>query len=112
MLRNRLCHTLEHLLTQTEPRGHGSSSPPAPDAELSPGDRVEGLANFGKPPGDFGTVEPINLDDALVKWDEDARMRLRQPWLKKLAKRFIPLASKQMHRCAPVPTRAVGINRQ
>jgi hypothetical protein len=86
--------------------------PPAPDAEMSPGDRVEGLANFGKPPGDFGTVEPINEDDALVKWDDDARMRLRQPWLKKLAKRFIPLASKHMHRCAPVPTRAVGINWQ
>jgi hypothetical protein len=112
MLRNRLCPTLEQLLTQTEPRGHGSSSPRLPTREMSPGDRVEGLANFGKPPGDFGTVEPINEDDALVKRDDDARMRLRQPWLKKLAKRFIPLASKHMHRCAPVPTRAVGINRQ
>jgi hypothetical protein len=59
--------------------------PSAPDSELNPGDRVEGLANFGKPTGEFGTVEQTNEDDALVKWDHDGRMRLRQPWLKKVS---------------------------
>jgi hypothetical protein len=34
--------------------------PSAPDSELNPGDRVEGLANFGKPTGEFGTVEQAN----------------------------------------------------
>ena len=58
--------------------------PSAPDSELNPGDRVEGLANFGKPTGEFGTVEQTNEEDALVKWDDDGRMRLRQPWLKKV----------------------------
>jgi hypothetical protein len=58
--------------------------PSAPDSELNPGDRVEGLANFGKPTGEFGTVEQTNEDDALVKWDDDGRMRLHRPWLKKV----------------------------
>jgi hypothetical protein len=31
--------------------------PSAPYAELNPGDRVMGLADFGKPTGEFGTVE-------------------------------------------------------
>jgi hypothetical protein len=35
--------------------------PSAPDSELNPGDRVEGLANFGKPTGEFGTVESLTL---------------------------------------------------
>jgi hypothetical protein len=61
------------------------AQPSAPDSELNPGDRVEGLANFGKPTGEFGTVEQTNEDDALVKWDDDGRMRLRQPWLKKIS---------------------------
>jgi hypothetical protein len=52
--------------------------------ELNPGDRVEGLGNFGKPTGEFGTVEQANEDDALVKWDDDGRMRLHQPSLKKV----------------------------
>src|SRR5579864_6074102 len=65
--------------------------PPAPDSELNPGDRVEGLANFGKPTGEFGTVEQTNEDDALVKWDDDGLMRLRQPWLKKVTKKIRPL---------------------
>jgi hypothetical protein len=60
--------------------------PAARDSELIPGDRVEGLANFGKPTGEFGTVEKTNEDDALVKWDDDGRMRLQQPWLKKVSK--------------------------
>ena len=58
--------------------------PSAPDSELNPGDRVEGLANFGKPTGEFGTVERTNDDDAIVKWDGDGRMRMHQPWLKKV----------------------------
>jgi len=58
--------------------------PPASNQELNPGDRVEGLGNFGKPTGEFGTVERANEDDAIVKWDDDGRMRLHQPWLKKV----------------------------
>ena len=54
------------------------------DQELNPGDRVEGLGNFGKPTGELGTVEQANDDDAVVKWDHDGRMRLHQPSLKKV----------------------------
>src|ERR1700687_1191732 len=60
------------------------SEPPATGQELSPGDRVEGLGNFGKPTGEFGTVEQANEDDAVVKWDDDGRMRVHQPSLKKV----------------------------
>jgi hypothetical protein len=60
------------------------SEPIATDQELSPGDRVEGLGNFGKPTGELGTVEQTNEEDALVKWDDDGRKRLHQPWLKKI----------------------------
>jgi len=60
------------------------TEPPARDQELNPGDRVEGLGDFGKPTGEFGTVEQTNDDDALVKWDDDGRRRLHQPWLKKI----------------------------
>jgi hypothetical protein len=52
--------------------------------ELSPGDRVEGLGNFGKPNGELGTVERTNEEDAVVKWDGDGGMRLHQPSLKKI----------------------------
>ena len=58
--------------------------PSAPDTELNPGDRVMGLADFGKPTGEFGTGEKTNEDDALVKWDDDGRTRQHQPSLKKL----------------------------
>jgi hypothetical protein len=58
--------------------------PSATDQELNPGDRVEGLGNFGKPTGEFGTVEQTNEEDAVVKWDDDGRIRLHQPWLKKV----------------------------
>jgi hypothetical protein len=58
--------------------------PPVTDQELNAGDRVEGLGDFGKPTGEFGTVEQANEDDAIVKWDHDGRMRLHQPWLKKV----------------------------
>ena len=68
------------------------AQPSAPDSELNPGDRVEGLANFGKPTGEFGTVEQTSEEDALVKWDDDGRMRLHQPWLKKVSKKAHPLA--------------------
>src|SRR5580704_10668085 len=61
------------------------TDPSASGGDLSPGDRVEGLGNFGKPTGEFGTVEQTNEDDALVKWDDDGRMKMRQPWLKKLS---------------------------
>jgi hypothetical protein len=52
--------------------------------ELNPGDRVEGLGDFGKPNGEIGTVERTNEEDALVKWDGDGRTRLHQPSLKKI----------------------------
>jgi hypothetical protein len=60
------------------------AEPSATNEELSPGDRVEGLGNFGKPNGAFGTVERANDEDAVVKWDDDGRERLPQPWLKKV----------------------------
>jgi hypothetical protein len=60
------------------------AEPAAINQELNPGDRVEGLGDFGKPTGEFGTVEQANEDDAVVKWDDDSRMRLHQPWLKKV----------------------------
>ena len=60
------------------------AAPAATDEELNPGDRVEGLGNFGKPTGQLGTVEQTNEDDAVVKWDDDGRNRLHQPSLKKV----------------------------
>ncbi len=53
--------------------------PWATDQELNPGDRVEGLGDFGMPTGEFGTVRQVNEDDAVVKWDDDGRKRLHQP---------------------------------
>jgi hypothetical protein len=58
--------------------------PSATGEELSPGDRVEGLGDFGKPTGEFGTVQQANEDDAVVKWDNDGRVRVHQPSLKKI----------------------------
>ena len=52
--------------------------------ELKSGDRVEHLGNFGRPTGEIGTVERTNEDDAVVKWDDDGRVRVGQPWLKRL----------------------------
>jgi hypothetical protein len=60
------------------------SDPSATGQELTPGDRVEGLGNFGKPTGEIGTVERANEEDAVVKWDDDGRTRLHQPSLKKI----------------------------
>jgi hypothetical protein len=50
---------------------------------MNPGDRVEGLGDFGRPTGEFGTVEQSNEDDAIVKWDDDGRRRIHQPSLKR-----------------------------
>lgn len=60
------------------------ATPPATGVELNPGDRVEGLGNFGKPTDEFGTVKQANEDDAVVKWDDDGRQRVGQRWLKKV----------------------------
>jgi hypothetical protein len=60
------------------------AEPMATGQELIPGDRVEGLGDFGRPTGEFGTVEQANEDDAVVKWDDDGRKRLHQPSLKKV----------------------------
>src|ERR1700677_3561683 len=62
------------------------AEPPARAPELRPGDHVEGLGNFGVPTGQLGIVERANEDDAVVKWDDDGRMRLHQLWLKKTSK--------------------------
>ena len=48
------------------------------------GDRVEGLGDSGKPTGEFGIVQQANEDDAVVKWDDDGRMRVHEPSLKKV----------------------------
>jgi len=60
------------------------ADPSTTHQELNPGDRVEGLGDFGKPTGEFGTVERANEDDAVVKWNHDGRVRLHQPCLKKV----------------------------
>jgi hypothetical protein len=39
---------------------------------------------FGKTNGEIGTVERANDEDAVVKWDDDGRMRIHQPSLKKI----------------------------
>ena len=58
------------------------TEPPPTGQEHIPGDRVEGLGDFGKPNGEIGTVERANEDDAVVKWDDDGRTRRRQSSLK------------------------------
>jgi len=60
------------------------ADPPATDQELNPEDRVEGIRIPRKPSVEFGTAEQANEDDAVVKCDDDGRMRLGQPWLKKV----------------------------
>jgi hypothetical protein len=60
------------------------ASPTSTGQALNPGDRVEGLGNFGKPTGDVGTVQRTNDEDAVVKWDGDGEMRIGQAWLKKI----------------------------
>jgi hypothetical protein len=60
------------------------SEPSANGQELTPGDRVEGLGDCGKPTGELGTIEQANEDDAIVEWADDGRKRLRQPLLKKV----------------------------
>ena len=60
------------------------TEPSASGQQLCPGDRVEGLGDFGRPTGEFGTVERTNEDDAVVKWDDDGRIRMHQPWFKKV----------------------------
>ena len=39
---------------------------------------------FRKPTDEFGTVERANEDDGIVKWDDDGRTRVHQPWLKRV----------------------------
>ena len=58
--------------------------PSSAGEELNPGDRVEGLGDFGKPTGKIGTIQRKNENDAMVKWDNDGRVRVGQPWLKKV----------------------------
>ena len=96
---------MNHITNSSIPKLHKAPQPPlshpgaTPDSdrakrpplaepcateELNPGDRVEGLGNFGKPTGEFGTIERSNEEDAIVKWDDDGRKRLHQPSLKKV----------------------------
>ncbi len=60
------------------------TEPAASGQELNPGDRVEGLGDLGKPTGECRTVQQANEDDAVVKWDDDGRVRVHQPSLKKV----------------------------
>ena len=60
------------------------AEPSATGPDLNPGDRVEGLGYFGVPTGQLGTVERTNEEDAVVKWDDDGRVRVHQPSLKKI----------------------------
>jgi hypothetical protein len=62
------------LLAEPSPSGTGTESRRS----------VEGLGNFGIPTGQLGTVEQTNEEDAVVRWDDDGRIRLRQTWLKKV----------------------------
>jgi hypothetical protein len=73
--------------------------PSGPHPNLTPGDRVERLGNFGKPTDEFGSVERANEDDAIVKWDDDGRTRVHQPWLKKTSE----YDSRAAHPVAVVP---------
>jgi hypothetical protein len=58
---------------------------PSPtDQELNPRRSRRGFGQLRKADGEFGTVEQANEEDAIVKWDDDGRMRLHQPWLKKV----------------------------
>ncbi len=59
------------------------AEPQGAHPDLNPGDRVEALGDFGKPTDQMGTVERTNEDDAIIKWDNDGRTRVHQPWLKK-----------------------------
>jgi hypothetical protein len=43
------------------------ADPSATSLELIPGDRVDGLGNFGVPTGQMGAVERTNEEDAVVK---------------------------------------------
>jgi hypothetical protein len=56
--------------------------PAGPHPDLTPGDRVERLGDFGKPTDELGSVERANEDDAIVKWDDDSRTRVHQSWLR------------------------------
>jgi hypothetical protein len=80
----RRCHT-----PGAPPDSDSAKKPPLVEPsgtgqDLSTGDRVEGLGDFGMPTGEFGTVRQVNEDDALVKWDDDGRIRVHQPSLKKM----------------------------
>jgi hypothetical protein len=50
--------------------------PAAADSELNPGGPRRGLGRL--------RGARANGEDAVVKWDDDGRTRLRQPWLKKV----------------------------
>ena len=75
---------LSHIPESEFPNEPTLTEPSAVHQGLNPGDRVEGVGNFGKPLGEFGTVEQANDDEAIVKWDDDGRMTIRQPWLQKI----------------------------
>ena len=83
-LPNRRCHTPGLPPDSDRAKKPPLVEPSGTGQELSPGDRVEGLGDFGMPTGEFGTVRQVNEDDAVVKWDDDGRIRVHQPSLKKV----------------------------
>jgi hypothetical protein len=72
---------------------------PANDQDLNPGDRVVGLGTFGKPTRESGTVERANDENAVVKWDDDDRIRLAGflPTVQPRGDDFLYAFSAQMH---------------
>jgi len=59
-LPNRRCHTPGLPLIQTGAKKPSLVEPSGTGQELSPGDRVEGLGDFGMPMGEFGIVRQVN----------------------------------------------------
>jgi len=60
------------------------TEPFASDEELNPGDRVEGLGDFGKPTGEFAQLRKLTRMTLSSNGMMTANKRLHQPWLKKV----------------------------
>jgi len=68
---------------------HVPFNDPAPDPRktpdhFKPGDRVMALGNFGKSLDTLGTVEEAKGLNVAVMWDNNVRMTLGRPWIKKV----------------------------
>ena len=70
-------------LIQTVPGSQRWSNLPAL-AEIKSRRSRRRIGRFRMPTGELGTVRQVNEDDAVVKWDDDGRIRVHQPWLKRV----------------------------